>query len=224
MIALVFELSSPQGSLALFRDGTLLGADRWPESRGSSRAVFDSMSRLLAEAGLAAGDVGLFVAGRGPGNYSGMRAALTLAQTLALPGGAEVRAVDSGAALARELLEENPERIAAIAGDARRDRCWLGVFEPADGGRVATKLEWRLCTPPELMTLIPAGAVAASSEFTRLSTLPGFATAAGVRWIRTPRFPDARQLGALALAERAAGRPSAPLSPIYLHPAVAERA
>ena len=64
-------------------------------SDGSFSIVVDSDP----EHATAIEEVGLYVAGRGPGNYSGMRAAITTAESLALPGNTPLLAVSSGLAV-----------------------------------------------------------------------------------------------------------------------------
>lgn len=217
MIAVAFELSSPRASVALFRDGACVAEEGWTEGRPDNRRLFEVFEGLLRRAGLAASDPGLLIAGRGPGNYSGMRIALTVAQALALPGGARVLAAGSGAALAEELLAAGRARV-AIAGDARRGQCWYGLFE-RPGGRLAQTVDWTLCPAGELPARIPAGVAVASPEYAKVRALAG-AGAAAMEWIGHDAFPTARSLGALALAREARGEPGEPPSPIYLHPPV----
>lgn len=218
MNLLALELSSPRGSAALLRDSIVLGAESWAETRTGGRAVFEAVERLLARAGLRVSDIEAVAAGRGPGQYSGMRIALTAAETLMLPGGGTAMAVSSGAALAMALMAETGADLAAVVGDARRGRLWVGVYRR--GGRVPVEpvLDWRLCRPEELEAVVPAGALLVSSESARVRAL---APPAGrSNWVPDDRFPDAAVLGRLALARLAAGLASEPLTPIYMHPAV----
>ena len=218
MNLLALELSSPRGSAALLRDSVVLGAESWAETRTGGRAVFEAVERVLARARLRVSDVDTVAAGRGPGQYSGMRIALTAAETLLLPGGGMAMAVSSGAALAMALIAETGAEIVAVVGDARRGRLWVGAYRR--GGRVPVEpvLDWRLCRPEELETVVPAGALLVSSESARVWAV---APPAGrLNWVPEDRFPDATVLGRLALARLAAGLASEPMTPIYMHPAV----
>ena len=218
MNLLALELSSPRGSAALLRDGAPPLGESWAEERTGGRAVFEAVECLLAKAGLRAADIDCVAAGRGPGRYSGMRIALTAAETLLLPDGGRAVAVSSGAALAMAVLEETDVAEAAVVGDARRDRLWVGVFRRGANVPVEPTVDWRLWLPAELGSIVPAGAALVSSEYARVSALAH--SAAGLNWIREDRFPDAAALGRIALARMTAGQPSEPMTPIYMHPPV----
>ena len=60
----------------------------------------------------------------GPGSFTGIRAALALAQGLALGSGRPVVGVTVGEALAEEV-EYAPERVLWVASDSRRGRVFL---------------------------------------------------------------------------------------------------
>ncbi len=217
---LAVELSTAEGSLALFEGAAPVAARTWREERRAQRSVFRALRAALEEAGWTPDAVDRFAVGRGPGVYSGLRVAMTLARGLALPAGRDVYAVASGAALAAELAAEGRGGPVAIVGDARRGHLWLGLFEPAPGAGVRQAGDWQLVAPAALAGRLPAGATAATSEWARVGPHAAAHPAPGVRWIEGDRFPRAEWVGRLALERRAAGEPSEPLAPLYLHPAV----
>jgi tRNA threonylcarbamoyladenosine biosynthesis protein TsaB len=219
MITLAIETSSPQGSVALLRDGTCLAQSQWPASGHVGQGAFSAVRTVLTAGECDVRQVDLFVAGRGPGNYSGMRVALTLARCLALTRNAEVLAADSGAALADALLDECDAARIAILGDARRGQIWAGVFHRSDPLRFPRD-GWNLFEPAAFLATHSADA-AASPEPERVAAV--FADAAGresLRWLEGSRYPSAERLARLVLRRRAAGHPGDPLIPLYLHPAV----
>lgn len=219
MITLAIEASSPRGSVALLRGEECLARNEWRASGPAGSGIFPAVREVLTGAGCNAGGVDLFVAGRGPGNYSGMRLALTLARCLALPRGAEVQAADSGAALADELLDESGAERVALLGDARRGQVWTGVFERSDPLRFPAG-GWKLYEPTAYL-LAHGADLAASPERERVEAVFGSLAESGrPRWMGESRFPDAERLARLVLRRRAAGHPGDPPVPLYLHPAV----
>jgi len=100
-ITLGIECSSRQGSVALLKDGELLAEKSWIAERVRHNTIFQTLENLMEEVDISYSDISLYAVGRGPGSFSGMRMSFAIAQALALPTKTEVRAVSSGAALAR---------------------------------------------------------------------------------------------------------------------------
>ncbi len=213
------ELSAGTGSLALVNtDETVHTLRTWPEDRRGSPALWSALSDLWALAHSEGRALSGLVAGRGPGRYTGLRTALTIVQALALPDTIPVHVVDSGRALALAVLRErSPERV-AVAGDARRGHCWIAIFRNQNGWP-EPETDWRLCPATSDALSLAPNTVGVSPEWSRLSQLPDMAEAGA--WINEDRAPDAVSVAHLALWDRANGLPSAPLSPLYLHPPAA---
>ncbi len=221
MITLGIELSSRQGSVALLKDGVLLAEKTWLGERVRHNILFQTLETLLNETGVSYSDISRYAVGRGPGSFSGMRMSFAVAQALALPDKAEVRAVSSGAALALQVAQTllsaqdgqagapAPQQI-AVVGDARRGQLWYGLFSVAAfherGPRSRTSAtveqieDWKLVPYEELV--VPAGTLVVSPEAERLAN------------IGTARFPLASDVAKLALTQ------SEPLEPLYMHPPV----
>lgn len=219
MITLALELSSPRGSLALLRDAAVAAEETWVEPNARSLRLFHALPNLFRRAGIAPADVDQFVVGRGPGSYSGLRTAVTTAQGLALPGGRPVYAVSSGAALARTVAAETGAAHVAVAGDARRGTLWIGVFR-AGTSALAPVSDWIVVKPEDLAKHLPADCLLVSPDWNRLGAQLKPLAPASARWIEEERTPDARSVAALAFERIAAGLPSEPPTPIYMHPAV----
>jgi len=209
MNLLALELSSPQGSVCVACDQTVLASRAWMQRAFRSEHLFSALTPVLREAGLAMDEIDVFVAGRGPGNYSGMRVALTTAQALALPGGKPVFALSSGEALAAEILDTRGVPNIAVIGDARRGHCWLGLFARATP-LPEKRGDWKLVARAEMAAALAGTSLTVSSEPERLQELV----------IGEAVFPNAARLAALAHLKLQAGMPSEELTPIYLHPAV----
>lgn len=219
--AIAIETSTTRGSVALFSGGRCAAERVLAAGARSTQPLFVALREMLAGASLAPAEVRAWIVGRGPGHYSGLRVAMVLARSIALPSGAGVYAVSSGGALAAEILDGAPDAPVAVVGDARRGRLWFGLFERAPSGARAA-VDWRLIRPEELASLVPPGGVAVTSERARLEAL-GAIDAAGsraVRWIAGDRHPTARRAGEWALRRMELGEASDPLAPLYMHPAV----
>ena len=217
MITLALELSCDRCSLALFRDRNAVAQADWESSRRDQNRVFEELQRMLKEIGAEASQIESVIVGRGPGNYTGMRAALTLGESLLLPAGGTVQAVSSGAALAWRWLQNPSISTVAIVGDARRGRIWRGVFGRNQQSMSVVR-PWGLSTPEELRHELPAGAIWISHEATAVAARM---REAGIKPPSiTQDYPRAADVAGLAWKRAGSGEPPAPATPIYLHPAV----
>ncbi len=217
MITLAMDLASDQCSLALFRGRNSVAQADWASSRRDQNRVFEELRKMLEAAGARASGIGSVVVGRGPGNYTGMRTALTLGESLLLPGGGTLHAVSSGAALAWRWLGGGSVSTVAIVGDARRGRIWRGVFRR---GRhtLDVLLPWGLATPDELLREVPSGAAWVSHEAAAVATRM---REAGIEPpVIAPDFPRAADVASLAWKRADSGETPEPATPIYIHPAV----
>jgi len=211
MNILSMECSSPQNSIALFKHAELVSEGRWEAGRKTGMILFEELERILSEARVKASELNEIIVGKGPGNFSGMRIAMSAAQGLALPGNIPLTAVSSGEALA--FKNRTAFKNALVLGDARRDHCWLATFSSEP--RFEQTLEWTLCDFEETSRKILAADKVYSSESSRLAACLGLESAAFI-----PAFPRAEDL--LLLQEYRNERNSAPevFEPLYMHPAV----
>ena len=95
MLILAFDTATEVATVALVRDGELLG-----ERASRAVRVLRDVEELLTEAGLAADDVDAIAVGTGPGSYTGLRMGLVTARTLAVSLGVPVAGVSTLDALA----------------------------------------------------------------------------------------------------------------------------
>jgi tRNA threonylcarbamoyladenosine biosynthesis protein TsaB len=212
---LALELSTAKGSIALL-DGSRVAAETvWHEPAARHSRLFVALQELLRDTSTDIASLELLAVGRGPGSFSGMRLAMTVAQALALPRGKPVYAVSSGEALAlRHVAGKEPCRV-AVAGDARRGAVWCGVFE-WDRQALSVLLPWTLCAPRELSRRLPPDCIGLTPHWDQLSALGAIEDR--VRWVRGPEYPDADHVARLAALRLDRRVPSEPLEPLYLHP------
>lgn len=223
MLTLAIELSTDQGSLALLKKGEVIAERSWHEKNVRHQHLFKALPELLEPTGIRIEQIDVFAAGRGPGNYSGLRVAITSAQALALPGNRKVFTVSSGEALAFEILAPRPApAILAVVGDARRDSLWYALFEKRADGIVQTQ-PWSLAPLAELGRMLPSGSLVASPHYDRLQAVLPWSELGHVEWIRENGYPPARRVGQRAFQKLELGLPSEELIPIYMHPAVDPR-
>lgn len=198
------ELSSRVGSLALIENHEVLDERSWEENQQDRQQLFDAMTDMAIKWD----EVDVFAVGCGPGAFSGMRIAFSVANSLAAPLQKPVYALNSGAALAEEYGEE----ATAVIGDARRGKVWAGIFSKA-----VLKNKFELLETDELRGFIPEGTLVLSSDHDRLADLlADFRT----REAAEPVFPRAAVLGTLVSRRLEQGMTSEPLEPLYMHPPV----
>lgn len=177
--------------------------DAWPLVRG-----------ILAKASVSPAALTRLAVGTGPGSFSGIRAALALAQGLALPDDLPLCGVLSAAAAVRAWRANNPGLPQAVLlGDARRGEIWR-FDEPTDGDA------WkRLSHTAADISLSSSGfADLDDSAKTLLSTDANRLANALRPRTALPVAADAETVGRMAL-EGLCGPPL----PVYLHPAAVER-
>jgi len=221
MITLAIEQSSTTGSLALFRDKSLLVERSWLDSRLRSQQFFGIIPSALQEAALAPKDIALIGVGVGPGSFAGLRMAVSAARAFALPGKTRVFGLNSGAVIAAQVVRATGARTVAVLGDARRERVWMGVFTQDNGQLPCLQGNYSLAKFDELAARLPHGVVVASPDWQRLAPALKALALPHATLIERDEIPTASVLGELVLACVERGVESEPLAPIYMHPPVA---
>ena len=95
MLILAFDTATDVATVALVRDGDVLG-----ERASRAVRVLEDVEELLRDAGLRSADVEGLVVGTGPGSYTGLRMGLITARTLAFSLGVPVAGVSTLDAIA----------------------------------------------------------------------------------------------------------------------------
>lgn len=221
-VLLALDSSTEHMALALVGQGHAAFVDADGGALASRRIVPDAMA-LLARCGVELSAVDAIGFGRGPGAFTGLRTACSVAQGLALGAGKPVLALDSLMLVAEDARQQmGAEAPAAlevwVAMDARMNQVYLGRYR-WDGVRWSTLLApaladldplrelWR-ATPPALVAGTALGAFDLDTGAAR-------------------RFPQtasrARALGALAQQAFDAGlmADAADALPLYVRDKVA---
>ena len=214
MKTISLECSTSQASVALLEYEELVHEEIWITERARHENIADRAAAVMGSAGWRWDEIELFVVGRGPGAYSGLRASLLAIQALAAPGGKSVVAVSSMDALAERLLREHNIDAITLVGDARRQSIWLGTCRRQLQAHQPTS--WRV--EPVTSAIIDQNTVVATPHWDSLADFR--ARRSDLTWIGESQCPCARDVARLARLRRAAGAPPEPPVPLYLHDAV----
>jgi len=116
-----------------------------------------ALAALLEAAGLAPRDLAGVAVGTGPGSYTGLRAAITLARALCFGAGLPVAGLPSVASAARAALDADPTatRVVTLV-DARRGEQYRADFAPGPDGGLLTELAPCLVPDESLTELLAA--------------------------------------------------------------------
>lgn len=175
------------------------------ETGGQGTRAFSMIEKVLAEAKIEREQIEVLAIGLGPGSYTGIRVALSLAQGWQLasrPGGMKLLGISSVECVAAQAQAEKISGRVNVVIDAQRNEFYLAAYEiSADG--------WRETGPLRILTRVEVESRAGAKEI-----LIGPEV---TRWFPNGRmvFPHAAMLGHLALNRNdfAAGDK---LEPIYL--------
>lgn len=134
MNLLAIDTSTEYASVALNIKGELRSEEQGAQ-RSHARLILPMVERLLAEAGLSLGQLDAIVYGRGPGSFTGLRIACSVAKGLAYAQDLPLYPVSSLAAIANEAfhssqLAHNAAVLAVL--DARMSQLYWGCFHQQD--------------------------------------------------------------------------------------------
>jgi tRNA threonylcarbamoyladenosine biosynthesis protein TsaB len=155
VITLVLEASTYAGSVALLRDGVLVGA-RDVAMRGREReALMPAVAELMGEQEVAPGALQRIVCGAGPGSFTSLRVAGAIAKGLALAAGCPLVPVSSLALVvaSREPLVAG-RYLAAI--DALRGEHYVELFDVDRNGGVRSISPERRVSSAEVQSIAEA--------------------------------------------------------------------
>lgn len=218
MNLLAIETSTEACSVALHHAGHVIERSELAPRR-HAELVLPMADALLAEAGLRRRQLDAIAVGRGPGAFTGVRLAVSLAQGMALGLDLPVIPVSSLAALALDAPDNGTDVLSVI--DARMGEIYACCYR-REGSIVVALDEERVCAPERLE--LPAGEawnVIGSGWKTYATVLSGKLPAPS--WSDGERYPQARAVALLAAAEFNAGRGLVPelALPLYLRDKVA---
>ena len=185
MNLLAFDTSTDALSIAVcigVRDGAQVWQHHGAGGAQASSTLIPAIMALMGQAGLRFEDLDAIAFGKGPGSFTGLRTACSVAQGLALGAGVPVLPVDTLLAVAEQarfqMNADKPLRVMALL-DARMDEVYAACYE-FDGDDWTQHGDPSLCKPEALRQSMPPGAdwqIAGNAHTVYGARLPLMATA-----------------------------------------------
>jgi tRNA threonylcarbamoyladenosine biosynthesis protein TsaB len=224
MKILAFDTATEACSAALLLDGEL--QERFEVApRAHARLLLPMLDGLLAEAGLKPAQLDAIAFGRGPGSFTGLRIAASVAQGIAFAAHLPVLPVSTLAALARDALQRSAATHVLAAIDARMGEVYWAAYARDAHGEPESLGEEQVA--PADAVLMPAG-----RDWFGIGTgwavygevLRGHFAVAPIG-VDAHALPQAGHIAQLAALDFAAGRAVAAEQalPVYLRNQVAQR-
>jgi tRNA threonylcarbamoyladenosine biosynthesis protein TsaB len=168
-LVLAAETSGRFGSVALALGPQLLGIQAFTGRMRHSAELFPAIISLLDRFGKKPNQIEQVYISVGPGSFTGLRIAVTLAKTMALANQAKIVAVDTLDCIAANVINlttvTSPPQLKtqnsklktneclAVILDAKRSQFFIAVYEKTQDTRPKTQdLTWRKVLPDCLMT------------------------------------------------------------------------
>jgi tRNA threonylcarbamoyladenosine biosynthesis protein TsaB len=225
---LAFDTATELCSVALLRDGERFEYQAQIGREASGR-ILGAIDALLREAGIGLADLDALAFGRGPGGFTGVRLAASIAQGLAFGAGLPVIPVSDLEALGELGLALTPQasRI-LVCSDARMREVYWAEFRRTPEATLAVLGRERVGAPDSVQL---EGGTGTGSEAVvgigrGFEVYPALTTRFGARLIaiHARALPRAREMLVIAEREWRAGRLRTPAEalPVYLRDEVAQ--
>jgi tRNA threonylcarbamoyladenosine biosynthesis protein TsaB len=156
MTILALEFSSEQRSAALARDGVVLAEAC--ESGGRNTKAFALIEKVLASAALAREEIEVIAVGLGPGSYTGIRAAIAVAQGWQLARGVKLLGISSAEGLAAQAQAAKIFGRVNVVIDAQRGEFDLATWE-LSGAERREVMPLKIVSAAELASRKAAGEI-----------------------------------------------------------------
>lgn len=129
MKILAFDTSNKPLSVAVVVDGKVLAHTESTEKKTHSISILPDIKEVLEKSNLTVNDIDLIAVAKGPGSYTGVRIAVTVAKTLADTLSKQLVGVSS-----LKLLAANGDQTHILVPlmDARNDNAFAGVYQTVD--------------------------------------------------------------------------------------------
>jgi len=201
MRILAFDTSTAWMSVAV-GDGAAWRCHAELAGPAASEKLLPAIDATLRAASLALSDLDAIAFGAGPGAFTGVRLACSVAQGLAFGAGVPVVAIPTLAALAQAAWRQRGATRVLACLDARMREVYVAAYERAGDG-------WTVVLDPDVVkpaaVALPPGGLW-DGEGDGFAAFPQLAALAGLARVDAAAVPDARAVGELAQAEVAAGR------------------
>jgi tRNA threonylcarbamoyladenosine biosynthesis protein TsaB len=149
---LVIDAATYTGSAALLRDGRVVAECEATMRGREAEALMPAMAAVLARSGVAVGELSRVVCGSGPGSFTSLRIAASIAKGLAFGVGCPLFAVSSLALIVGAHGPPAAGRYLAIL-DALRGEAYVGGYSVDERGEIAMILPEHLVSQSEVQSL-----------------------------------------------------------------------
>ena len=149
MRILALDTATEACSAALWLEGDVLERGSVP-GRGHAELLLPMVDDLLAAAQLRLGDLGAIAFGRGPGAFTGVRIAASVAQALAFGLGLPVVPVSDLQAVALRVIREHAATQVLVCMDARMREVYSGAFAACGDGAPVLLGSERVLAPEDV--------------------------------------------------------------------------
>jgi len=138
MVVLALDTTTRRGSVALARDGAVVGACAGDPAVTHGQRLPGDLMRVLDRHHLRVGDVDLFAVAAGPGSFTGLRIGIATMQGLALANGRDVVGISALDALHHASVSALRPLPSALTGEGEVSE--LAVWMGAQRGEVFSAL------------------------------------------------------------------------------------
>jgi tRNA threonylcarbamoyladenosine biosynthesis protein TsaB len=162
MIVLALEFSTDRRSAALACGGTVL-AEAVEQTADRTTRPFRLVEQVLATAKLSREEIEVIAVGLGPGSYTGIRAAIAVAQGWQLARGIKLLGINSVEAMAAQAQAEKIFGRIHFAVDAQRGEFYVAGWEISEAERKEV-LPLQIVPAAELISRKTAGEICVGPE------------------------------------------------------------
>lgn len=132
-ITLDLETSGRQGSVAIGKNDEIIAAEEFSAPMKHSAEIFPAIQHLLGEHNLTPSQITCCCVSVGPGSFTGLRIAVTIAKMMSLASQCKIVAVDTldviaaNAVFDRQIQQQDINTLAVIL-DAKRGKFFTGIY------------------------------------------------------------------------------------------------
>jgi tRNA threonylcarbamoyladenosine biosynthesis protein TsaB len=219
MNILALDTATEACSVAILTDADVITRFELAPRR-HAELILPMLEEVIAAAGIHVTQLDAVAFGRGPGSFTGVRLAVSIAQGIAFAADLPVVPVSTLAAMAAEVLQQNRGAdYAAIALDARMGEVYWGLYQPDELAGVNAITDECVCAAAQVPVAGMAGngnGYGAGSGWHKYADM--LMTALPVLSFQAESYPSAGNIARLAAIALSQGQavPAEQALPVYL--------
>jgi len=224
MKLLGLDTSGDACSAALFLDGAIIQRLAL-EPRRHGELILGMLQGLLEEAGLSLQELDAVAFGRGPGSFTGVRIAVSVAQGVAFGAGLPTVPVSTLAALAQGVHRHSGQRRILAALDARMGEVYWGGYELGPEDVMVSAGPELVCPPDQAPLPRGGGWWGAGPGWSAYGDTLGARIGAALEGVASEAICEAQDIVRLAAVMAKKGEMVSPelAQPVYLRDRVTDR-